>query len=114
MNLYLDDNNDIRFVDGDLPTVEGLEEIRQLVKQTLGSVKGEWFLDLDQGLPYFQTIFKKSTSLAAIESIYLEAIGNIPGILDITSFNMEFDPKYRKLNISFTANTTDGVLNFNS
>ena len=114
MNISLSSDNDIVIVDGDLPLVEGIEEIRQLVTQRLSAFEGDWFLDLDSGLPYFQVILQKATSISQIEGIYLEEIASIPGILDIESFNIEFEPGNRRADISFRARTTDGVLNFNT
>lgn len=114
MNIDLSSDNDIVMIDGGLPLVTGLEELRQLVTQVLASFEGDWFLNLDSGMPYFQTILVKATSVAQIEGIYLETIANIPGILDIETFNLEFEAQSRTLDISFRARTTDGVLNFNT
>jgi hypothetical protein len=113
MNISLSGDNDIQIIDAGLPLVTGIEEIRQLVGQTLRSFEGDWFLDLDLGLPYFQTILQKATSVSGIEAIYLSAIGAIPGIVDILTFNLSFDPANRIMNIAFSAQTTDGVLDFN-
>ena len=113
MNVGLNEFNDIYVVDGDLPLVTQLEEIRQMVGQVLRSFQGDWFLDLDLGMPYYQTIFEKATSVSDIEGIFLRKIAEIPGILDITKFDLDYDTRNRGLNIIFTAKTTDGILNFN-
>ena len=113
MNIFLDDNNDIVMVDGGLSLVTGLEEIRQLVGQVLRSFQANWFLNLDLGMPYFQTILKKSTTPAQLESIYLDAITRTQGILDVESFRLDFDKATRTVNVIFTAQTSDGVINFN-
>jgi hypothetical protein len=113
MNIGVNSDNDIYFVDGELPLVTGIEELRQLVGQVLRSFLGDWFLDYEIGLPYFQTIFQKATSISDIEGIFLDRISGIPGILDISKFDIEYDPETRLLNIVFTSRTTDGILNFN-
>ncbi len=113
MNIGLNAYNDIYTVDGDLPLVTGIEEIRQMTGQMLRSFQGDWFLDLELGMPFFQTIFKKATSISDIEGIYLDRISAIPGILDITKFDLEYTKGSREINIVFTAITTDGILNFN-
>ncbi len=112
MNLSVSDDNDIAIVDGSIPLVEGLDEIAQKSKLSLLNAKGDWFLNLEQGLPFFETIFKKSTSLAQVEAIYLREISNIAGVLDILKFNIEVDKATRKLFVTFTARTSDGVLDF--
>lgn len=113
MILETDNNQDLFVRDGDLATVEGIDEIKQLVGDTLRSFEGDWFLDLELGMPYFQTIFKKATSIADIESVYLDAISSIDGILDITKFDLDYASGERTLNVTFTAVTSDGILNFN-
>jgi len=113
MNISLNAFNDIYVEDGDLPLVTGIEEIRQLTGQTLRSFQGDWFLNFDLGMPYYQTIFKKATTISDVEGIFLDRITSVPGILSITKFDMDFDAKTRVLNILFTAKTTDGVLDFN-
>ena len=113
MNISMDTNNDIYILDGELPLVTGLEETRQLTGQVLGSSLGDWFLDLDIGLPYYQTIFQKATSISDIEGIFLDRITSIPSILSLSKFDIEYEPKTRLINITFTAKTTDGILIFN-
>ena len=113
MNIGVTEDQDINIVDSNLELVEGIEEIRQLTKQTLLSFEGDWFLDLDLGLPYFQTILQKATSISAIEGIYLDAIAATPGIIDILTFNLTLEPGTRKADIRFSARTSDGVLDFN-
>jgi hypothetical protein len=112
MNIGLTNDQDLAIIDSNLSLVTGIEELRQLVKQVLLSFQGDWFLDLDLGLPYFQQILVKSTSISAVENIYLDAISSVRGILDIVSFNLDFNPKTRRADITFSALTSDGVLDF--
>jgi len=112
MNIFLNGDNDITMVDGGLLLVTGAEEIRQLVGQTLRSFEADWFLNLELGLPYFQTMLQKVTTLSEIEGIYLDAISGIRGILDIETFSLSFNKENRRADISFRALTTNGILDF--
>ena len=112
MNIHLQ-SMDIAVIDGALPMVIGIEEVQQSLTNALSSFEGEWFLDLDLGMPYFQTILDKATSLSTIESYFLEAILAVPGVLDIESFDMEFFADTRSLDITTRVRTSDGVLDFN-
>lgn len=114
MNISLDSNKDIAMVDGGLPLVTGIEETRQLIDQTLNSFEGDWFLNLDLGLPYFQTILQKSTTVSAVENIYLETIASIRGVLDIETFNLSLNDATRKADISFRVVTSDGLLDYST
>ena len=106
-------DNDIHVEDGELPLVTGLKETEQLTRQVLKSSIDDWFLDLELGLPFFQQIFKKATTIADIEGIFLDRITAIPSILNVSKFDIEYEPTTRDVNIIFTAKTTDGILNFN-
>ena len=113
MNLLLTTDNDLKLIDGSLTLVEGIDEVAQKIKQVLLSVRGDWFLDLDLGLPFFQEILKKATSVSAVENIYLDAISGVPGVLDITKFRLDFQSSTRTANIVFEVTTSNGVLNYN-
>lgn len=113
MNLLLTEHSDLAIIDGGLQYVTGIDEIAQKTKDVLTRSEGDWFLDLDQGLPFFQEIFRKAQSLSYIENIYLDTIGSIPGIIDIVQFRIDFEPATRVADITFKATTSDGVLNFN-
>lgn len=112
-NINVNDDGDIAMVDGGLKIVSGIDETKQLLDQTLSAAQGDWFLDTDIGMPFFQDILKKSTTVFEIESIYLDAINALPGVLDIETFDLSLDPGTRVLSISFRVRTTDGVLDYN-
>lgn len=113
MNLLLTTDNDLKLIDGSLALVDGIEEVAQKLKQVLLAVQGDWFLDLDLGLPLFPFILQKATSVSAIENLYIDTIAAVPGVLDITKFRLDFDNATRSANISFEVTTSDGVLNYN-
>jgi hypothetical protein len=114
MNIFLDGNNDIAMVDGGLLLITGIEETRQLLQQTLSFFQADWFLDLNLGLPYFQTILQKATSISAVEGIYLDTIAAVPGVLDIETFNLAFDKTTRRADVTFRVVTSNGILDFST
>ena len=61
-------------------------DIGQKIKIHLNSFLGEWFLDRDYGVPYFQSIFHKRLSKENIDSIFTTQIQNIDGVKQIISF----------------------------
>jgi hypothetical protein len=113
MNLLLTNDNDLKIIDGSLATVDGIDEVAQKLKQVLLAVQGDWFLDLDLGLPLFSLILQKATSISAIENTYIDAIAAVPGVLDITKFRLDYVEETRTANITFEVTTSDGVLNYN-
>ena len=114
MNLLLDENNDLTFIDNKLKTVSGLDEMRQIIENAINSFQGEWFFNLNQGIPYFQRIFVKSITLLEVELIFIDYLSELRGVVDILEMNLDFDGATRNLRIQTKIKTTDGVLDFNS
>ena len=107
----LDSNNDLLVRGGSLLTVADGAEIVQHVRSRLLFYLGEWFLDIDAGVPYFQEIFTKPANLANIESIFKSKILRTPGVKRLTDFSMIYEGgSSRTLSVSFSAETTFGFI----
>jgi hypothetical protein len=95
----LDSDGDIKI--GDFVTDKDV--VLLAVKSRLQFFQGEWFLDTEDGTPYFQDIFVKPARLNVIESIIKRRIKETPGIVSLNKFDMSFVPGTRKLIIDFEA-----------
>ena len=98
-----------------LQLIEGEEELMQALACRLRVFKGEWFLDTDLGLPYFQVFFgKKATSTMIYNAIRKEAL-KVPGIHDLVNTsialnnNRTLDIKFDVVN-KFGTSTYEGVI----
>lgn len=80
----------------------------QAVATRLRLFRGEFFLNLDDGIPYFQEILVKPANLSRIETIIRDTISQTEGVESIDTFEIIFDSDTRKLTISFTATTIYG------
>ena len=80
------------------------ESVAQRVKTRLQSFLGDWFLDLDHGLPWFAR-FEKPADLALIEADVKRCILETQGVASLTAFSIDLDPDTRKCTIS--ASITD-------
>lgn len=103
---------DIELVSGDLILTVNEETIDQHVRANLRSFKGEWFLNLDDGVPYYQEILKKNQSPVIVDAILKEAILNSYGVTELTAFDIKVDTETRKLFLTFEVNTIEGFLSF--
>jgi len=108
-DLFLDSDGDLDISGGDLSLAEGIEAIGQHVNQRLRLFLGEWFLDINAGVPFFQNIFVKRPNFAVVEGIFRDQILSTAGILELNSFNFDYNNTTRSLSISFTARTINGV-----
>jgi len=101
---------DLLLTNGDLVLVNGEAEVRQVIKETLGVMFGEWFMDNTIGIDYFGQILVKNPNMGKINAIILSAVLSVPGVLQILSYSFVPDYVARRISITFTAQTTSGVV----
>jgi len=92
---------DFAFTSGRMSLVTGATECAQKLESRFAFGKGEWFLDQNQGMPWFQAILGlKNPSLPAIESLARKIINDTPGVKRIAALTIAFDKTLRKLSIT--------------
>lgn len=105
--LELDADGDIT-LEGSL--VEGLAAIKQHVRVRCLAVKDEWFLDPDDGVPYFSSVFVKNPDTSALAAVFRERIEGTPGVRLVTQISVTFNKQTRSGALAFRANTDVGEL----
>ena len=106
----LNGGNDIFVKNGSFATVEEGAQTVQHLRTRLRFYLGEWFLDLEAGVPYFQQILKKPFDIAKVETLLKSEILNTPDIEKLTRFESSFNGETRKLTINFDAETSYGII----
>lgn len=104
-------NDDLAFENNNLVMVNGADEVAQNLRNELRFFAGEWFLDTDLGVPFFEDVFKKNPDPAIIDAIFKNKILNTAGVIELLEYNLELNG--RKLELSFKARAVDGIINFN-
>lgn len=100
--------HDLYIQDYDLFLIDGLSLMQQRIKQSLWFFLGEWYLDITDGVPYFQSILVKAPDQVTVEGIIKQAILETPDVLELTRFEIEYENAIRKLFISFDCKTSAG------
>jgi len=103
---------DLDLQNGDLYLIEGLDAIRQHLRQRLSFGLAEWFLEITRGVPYIRDILVKNPNLAVVEGIFRTTILDTPGVIELNRLDFGYDPVNRKLSVGFDSNTINGNLNF--
>lgn len=88
--------------------IYGAECIIQRIRMRFRWFLGEWFLDLREGVPYFQDILVKNPDLNLIQFIFRRVLTLTPGIKSVQSFDLVHDKSSRNLSVSFVATLVDG------
>ncbi len=103
---------DLVLTDGDLVINSGTDAIRQNVIQRLKTYLGEWFLNNQIGIPYFQQILVKNPNQGNIDAIFQDAIMGTPGIVSLNKYSLDHDRETRRLTIRFQATATEGTVDY--
>lgn len=88
--------------------VSGVDYIAQLVRSRLGLYQGEYFPDVTQGMPWFQSILIKGYNPNVVQNVFKNMIAGTTGVLSVTALSLSFDNDQRSLNISFAAQSIVG------
>lgn len=108
-DLLLGPDNDLVVSGSDLQFSRGVPSVAQSCRIALQMFKEEWFLDLDQGIPYFDAILgaKPTVGIRAATIAFRQALQNVDGVLDILELDVEF-VSARRLDVTFQVRTALG------
>ncbi len=87
-------------------TQSRIDVVAQRLLILLRTFKGEWFLDTDYGIPYFQSILGMKTSKSAVDLIFQKAILAENGVRELTFFESTF--VNRQYSMTFRVKVTTG------
>ena len=107
-----DDLKNLLIVNGDLVLTSKSEAVKQHLSQRLKMFVGEWFLDLSEGVPYYQNILIKNPNPNIIDGLLKDTILSTPGVDELLSFNLDFDAGLRKLTVDFSIRVLDTIIDF--
>jgi hypothetical protein len=103
-----DDCDDIEIVNLDLALVDGTVQVRQALCIALRMFRGEWFLDGEAGVPYYQNVLVKNPDVSEINSILKVEILKVAHVNKILEFSSDYDVAARELTVSFRVDTDFG------
>jgi len=107
-----EDFSGLLIVNGDLVLTKDADAIKQHLTQRLKMFSGEWFLDLTEGVPYFQNILIKNPNPDVVDGLLKEEILSTPGVDELLSFNLDYDASLRKLTVDFSVRVLDTIIDF--
>jgi hypothetical protein len=91
-------------------TGERLEYLAQKVRCAISLFLGEWYLNVNLGVPYIPKFGNKQEHRPLVESVLQDRITSVEGVQRLTYFTSKFDQAKRTLSITFTAETDAGTL----
>ena len=105
-DLELDGTGDLDLTANDAVVLTGIEAIRQELQIRYRYFLGEWFLDQEEGTPYFEHILKKNANDAQVRAVLLEVAKTTPGVVEVRSYAANLDGPTRVLTIALQLGVT--------
>lgn len=107
MKSFVLKDGDIVIEKGEILMVEGQDELVQSVQIGLGTNKGEWFLNLEEGVDYLLLVDKTASEAEKREEIY-NAVMKHERVRSVESIDFNFNRSVRTLSIFIKATSTEG------
>jgi hypothetical protein len=82
-------------------------EVAQRLFIRLQFFKSEWFLDENEGAPFFERILVKNPGDRVIRSVFAQIIEGTEGVAQLAYFNYNISSE-RKMSVIFKAKLVDG------
>lgn len=105
VSYALDSNNDFILENGRFVKIDDGAQTASKIRTNLLTYLGEWFLDENVGVPYFQRFFVKPVDLGDIESILKQVILQTEGVESLVSFESSFDGTSRGFGVDARVKT---------
>ena len=114
IDLALDPaTGDLVFVNRDLATLSGAELVQQRLAIILQMFRGEWFLDADAGIPWFQEILEKGVDTTVVDAILRKAILDTEDVNRLLTYTPAvLDKVNRIISVAFTVDTVYGPVTY--
>lgn len=108
LDARLDTDGDIYIGPNGPEWISGIEGVTQLVAIAIQLFRGEWFLNLDAGVPYFQEILARKYDPVLARQRLLEEINTVPGVVEVLSLELEFEAATREMRVRVKLRTAFG------
>ena len=100
----LSSTGDYVFGFGNTSFVSDTEAVAQAIKTKLGLFQGDFWGDLSDGLPFFQSI-AGSSNKSAIDLLFQSRVLEVPNVTGITAYSSSLDSAMRKYTATMTVST---------
>ena len=102
-SLLLDNTRkDIVIANGTFTLVTGFDEIRQRIEITLQHFFGEYFLNILDGTPWYESILGQSADAGTINTLLRNRVLSVPGVVRIDRLVASFDGTTREYSVTMT------------
>lgn len=110
-NLYIDPlTNDLVLNKQNLTLASDIGALAQLCESRLLMIKGDYFLDKTDGIPYVSEVFVKKSDKALVDSFFKNTLLETEGISSIIEYSGEYIGSTRTYKVDFKVDTVLGAV----
>lgn len=99
-------------VDGDLEVplrfVTGVAAVAQAAMIRLKTFAGEWFQDLDRGVPMYEDVLGQPFDETKVRAAFYNELIDTEHVITVTEFTLSFNSETRHLTVSWRLKTVFG------
>lgn len=103
VDMLLDPLTEDIVVTTDLQFSKGLDAVSQGIRVRIKEFKGEWFANLDEGVPYFQDVLGQKYNAIKVRNAFRPAIVDTPGVGELLSLGTTFNGATREVRVNWEA-----------
>lgn len=110
IDLLIGADNDLVLEDGDLQFSKGVDAVVQQCRVALQMFQGEWFLNLDIGIPYWQSILgeKPKVAIEAARIFMRRELELVDGVDEVLKLDVTYISASRSLSVTWQVSTIFG------
>jgi hypothetical protein len=106
-------DGDLKLTAGDFSLVNETYRVRQALQIALQLFRGEWFLNINAGVPYYDNILgQKVQDIGDLDSVIKAAIRAVADVNRIIAWESSFNDATRVYTVAFTVDTTFGPIEY--
>jgi hypothetical protein len=107
-------DGDLLVANADVVIVEDANQVALAVQVAINTFRGEWFLNTEAGVPYYQNVLGKKVvaTTAEFDSVIRAAVLGVEGVNRIVAYESSFDDRSRQYTVAFTADTIYGPIDY--
>lgn len=101
--------HDLVITNKDLVVIDDTADaITQRLKVVLLFFRGEWFLNTEFGVPYYQSILRKGITKTKVDGIFKKEILGVEGVIAILDFTSTLNAASREYTVTFSCRVSTG------
>ena len=94
----------------DLTLLTGIKAVEERAQQRLQFLRGEWFLQQDDGIPYYTELLGRQVSPPLVAHALANELESLNGVISVQSASGRFDEQGR-FEVNIVLQAEDGTVN---